>query len=113
MKKLLILTLFLSNTLYSQSIKIRTQCNDSNVHFYPLTTDDSCAAISIAEEEGVDNAFVIKLSNNKLLITMRCKDCDIQYILNDRYIQGIVKYYPTKILFYDKNYKLIEPKTSN
>ena len=111
MKKLLILTLFLSNTLLAQSIKIRVHCNNFNDHLYDLTCDDSATAIHIAEEEGVDSAFVMKLSYEKLLITMRHEDHEVQYIFYDRYIQGIVRYYPTKTLFYDKNNKLYNPKT--
>ena len=97
--------------MYSQSIKIKTPCGDDIYHFYALNCDDSAAVVSIAEEEGLDSAFVMKLSDQKLLITMKSDECEIQYILYDRYIEGIVKYYPTKTLFYDKNYNVYKPKT--
>ena len=112
MKKLLILTLFLFNTAFAQCIKIRTHSFNGEL-CHRLTYDDSAAIISLAEEEGVDSAFVMKLSYEKLLITMKCEEYEIQYILYDRYIQGIVKYYPTKTLFYDKNYKPYGTKTSD
>lgn len=112
MKKLLILTLFLSNTIFAQSIKIRTY-SFNNELCHRLTYDDSAAIINLAEEEGTDSAFVMKISETKLMVTMKCDDYEVQYVLNDRYIQMIVKYYPTKTLFYDKNYKPYKPKTSD
>ena len=111
MKKLLLLTLFLSNTLYSQSIKIKVHKFESDEICHRLTSDDTAAVISLAEEEGVDNAFVMKISEQKMLISMKCDDCEIQYVLHDRYIHMIVRYYPTKTLFYDKHNKLCNPKT--
>lgn len=105
LKLLIFLLIFLGNDLYSQTIKIRFN------GFLKLTTDDSAAVISIAEEEGVDSAYVMKLSDIKLMITMKSDDYDVQYILNDRYIEKIVKYYPNKTLFYDKNNRLCNPKT--
>lgn len=111
MKKLLILTLFLSNTLYSQSIKIKVHKFQSDEICHRLNCDDTAAVISLAEEEGVDNAFVMKVSEQKMLVTMKCDDCEVQYVLYDRYIHMIVKYYPTKTLFYDKNYNVYKPKT--
>ena len=112
MKKLLILTLFLSSKLYSQCIKIRVHNFDDNDICHRLTCDDTAAVINLVEEEGVDSAFVMKLSESKMMITMKCDDHEVQYLLHDRYIHLVVMYYPTKTLFYDKNYKLFEPKTS-
>jgi len=106
------LILLLFNTVFAYCIKIRMQSFNGKL-CHRLTYYDSAAIISLEEEEGVDSAFVMKLSYEKLLITMKCEECDIQYILYDRYIQGIVKYYPTKTLFYDKNYKPYKPKTSD
>lgn len=109
LKLLTLLLIFLGNDLYSQTVKIRF----NGFLCYRLTTDDSAAVISIAEEEGVDSAYVMKLSDLKLMITMKSDDYDVQYIINDRYIEKIVKYYPNKTLFYDKNNRLCNPKTSN
>lgn len=112
MRYLLIIFLF-SNNLFSQNIKIKVLVFEDNLICHRLTYDDSAAVINLAEEEGVDSVFVMKISDIKLMITMKCDDYDIQYLLNDRYIDKIVKYYPNKTLFYDKNYNLFRPTTNH
>lgn len=108
--KLLTLPLiFLGNDLHSQIVNIRFNGFKS----YNLTYEDSAAIINLAEEEGVDSAYVMKLSDIKLIVTIRSDEYDVQYILNDRYIDRVIKYYPDKTLFYDKNYRLCNPKTSD
>ena len=109
LKLLTLLLIFLGNDLYSQTVKIRFNGFKS----YNLTCDDSAAIVNLVEEEGVDSAYVMKLSDIKLIVTIRSDEYDVQYILNDRYIERVIKYYPNKTLFYDKNYRLCDPKTSN
>ena len=112
MRCLLIIFLF-SGQLFGQNIKITVFKFESNLLCHRLTYDDSAAIINLAEEEGVDSAFVMKISDLNLMITMKCEEYDIQYLLNDRYIDKVVKYYPNKTLFYDKNYNLFRPKTNH
>ena len=114
MKSLLIclFSLVFSSTLYSQDVKIRVHTfDDSSSHI--LNHNDSLAVISLVEEEGCNNAYVIKLSDTKLMITIKCPEYDVQYILYDRYIELVVRYYPNKTLIYDKNFKLLNAKTRN
>lgn len=113
MKKLiLILLISLFSTLNAQSPNIHVHTFEDDLLCNRLTYDDSAAVISLLEEEGGIDAYVFKMTKNKLMITIKTDDHDVQYLLNDRYIELIVEYYPNKTLFYDKNRNPYKPKTS-
>lgn len=109
---LLIFTISLSSTLSAQSPTIYIHKFDGDLLCHRLTCDDSAAVVSLIEEEGGLSAYVFKMPVNKLMITIKTDDHDVQYVLNDRYIELIIEYYPNKTLFYDKNRNPYKPKTS-
>ena len=110
---LLIFLISLSSTLSAQSPTIYIHKFDGDLLCHRLTCDDSAAVVSLIEEEGGLNAYVFKLTETKLIVTIKTDDHDVQYVLNDRYIESIVEYYPKKTLFYDKNRNLCTSTTSN
>ena len=113
MKNLLLISLIsLFSTLNAQSPSIYIHKFDGDLLCHRLTYDDSAAVVSLIEEEGGLHAYVFKVSEKKLMITIKTDDHDVQYLLNDRYIELIVEYYPNKTLFYDKNRNPYKPKTS-
>jgi hypothetical protein len=95
------------------NFKINVHKFDGAELCHRLTCDDSAAVINLIEEEGTDSAFVMKLSETKMMVTMKCEEYEVQYILHSRYIDKVVIYYPNKTLFYDKDFKPYKPKTSN
>lgn len=103
----------LFSTLNAQSPNIYIHKFKSGLVCERLTYDDSAAVISLIEEEGGLNAYVFKLNKTKLIVTIKTDDYDVQYVLNDRYIESIVEYYPKKTLFYDKNRNLCTPTISD
>lgn len=114
MKFLILISLqtFLFNSLYSQndSFKIKVHDFDSPNHCSRLTSFDTASVISILEEEGLNTAYVFKLNEHRLLVTVKEQKYDISYLLNDGYIELIIESHPNKTLFYDKNGKLFNPK---
>jgi hypothetical protein len=112
-KLLLILLISLFSKLNAQSPNIYIHKFEDDLLCHRLTCDDSAAVISLIEEEGGLNAYVFKMLENKLMVTIKTDDHDVQYLLNDRYIELIVEYYPNKTLFYDKDRNPFKPKTGS
>jgi len=112
-KLLLILLISLFSKLNAQSPTIYINKFEGELLCSKLTCDDSVAVVSLIEEEGGLTAYVFKITETKLMITIKTDDHDVQYLLNDRYIEQIVEYYPNKTLFYDKNRNPFKPKTGS
>jgi hypothetical protein len=110
---LLILLISLFSKLNAQSPIIYIHKFEGDLLCSRLTCDDSAAVISLIEEEGGLTAYVFKITETKLMITIKTDDHDVQYVLNNRYIEKIIEYYPNKTLFYDKNRNPFKPKTGS